>query len=227
MEVKILLADDEEDVRNTVAEYLEQFGYSIDRAESVEPALELMESTEYEIVIADKNMPDKDGTEEGGMNLLRYAKKHFPTTEVLMMTGYASIETAIEAMKLGAFDYIVKPFSFNDLKKKIDRILELKSFINPENTIQIYKNLHDEILNLLENKDKITDDELRRLLNSLDGKIDNFFKAQKNWERVILVQREALANIAGYAEQLREGTPQTDPSYSLAEKICKESSKRL
>ena len=104
MDVKILLADDEEDVRNTVAEYLEQFGYSIDRAESVEPALELMESTEYEIVIADKNMPDKDGTEEGGMNLLRYAKRHFPTTEVLMMTGHASIETSIAAMKLGSFD---------------------------------------------------------------------------------------------------------------------------
>lgn len=227
MEVKILLADDDEDVSNTVARYLEQFGYSIDRAESVEPALELMESTEYEIVIMDKNMPDKDGTEEGGMNLLRYAKRHFPTTVVLMMTGYASIETAIEAMKLGAFDYIVKPLSFNDLKKKIDRILEFKSFINPENTIQIYKNLHDEILNLLENKDKITDDELHKLLNSLDAKIDNFFKAQKNWERVILVQREALANIAGYVEQLRECTPQTDPSYSLIEKICKESSKRL
>ena len=144
-----------------------------------------------------------------------------------MMTGYATIETSIEALKLGAFDYLVKPFSIADLKTKIDRILEYKSFIDPENTIQIYKTLHEEILNLLERKDIPTDDERHDVLKSLDAKIDHFFRAQKNWERILIIQKEALANIAGYAEKLREDTPQTDTNYDMVEKICKESNKRI
>jgi len=228
IEAKILIVDDEEDVCKSIGEYLEQFGHCIDRAHSVEAALELMDFTDYEIVIADKNMPDKDGViEEGGISLLRYAKKRSPATEILMMTGYATIETAIEAMRLGAFDYLVKPFSIADLKTKIDRILEYKSFIDPENTIQIYKGLHEEILNLLERKDIPTDDERHNVLKSLDAKIDHFFRAQKNWERIIIIQKEALAKIAGYAEKLREDTPQKDPNYDLVEKICEESSKRI
>lgn len=228
MEVKILVVDDEDDVRNMIAAALEKFGYSSDMADSVKIATELMESTEYDIIITDKNMPDDiDGSQEGGMNILKYAKKHMPTAEVLIMTGYATIETAIEAMKLGAFDYLTKPFLINELKEKIDRILEYKSVINPENTIPIYKTLHNEVLNLLENKHDLTDDERHQLLKSLDTKIDHFFRAQKEWEKVVLIQREALAKIGAYVEQLKEHITPTDPSYGFVEKICKESNRRL
>ncbi len=228
MEVKILVVDDEDDVRNMIAAALEKFGYSSDMADSVKIATELMESTEYDIIITDKNMPDDiDGSQEGGMNILKYAKKHMPTAEVLIMTGYATIETAIEAMKLGAFDYLTKPFLINELKEKIDRILEYKSVINPENTIPIYKTLHNEVLNLLENKHDLTDDERHQLLKSLDTKIDHFFRAQKEWEKVVLIQREALAKIGAYVEQLKEHITPTDPSYGFVEKICEESNRRL
>lgn len=228
MGVKILVVDDEADVRNIIAAALEKFGYGSDIADSVKIATELMESIEYDIIITDKNMPDDiDGSQEGGMNILRYATKHLPAAEVLIMTGYATIETAIEAMKLGAFDYIQKPFSIEEIREKIERILEYKSFINPENTIPIYKTLHNDILNLLENKHNLTDDERYKLLQSLNTKIDYFFRAQKEWEKIILVQREALAKIGAYVEELKEYIGQTAPSYSLIEKICEESNRRL
>ncbi len=120
------------------------------RPENLKEALDLLESTEYDVIIADKNMPGLNDDAEGGMDLLRYAKKHLETTEVIMMTGYGTLDSAIEAMKLGAFDYVIKPAPKEQLREKIDRMLEYKSLINAEDTIQTYKALHSDILTLLE-----------------------------------------------------------------------------
>ena len=227
METRILIVDDEEVMCDMVSDFLEQFGYGTDIADSVRPALELMKSRDYDIVLTDKNMPDVDGTMQGGMEILRFAKTNLPDTAVIMMTGYATIETAIEAMKLGAFDYIVKPFSVRGLKERIDRALEYRSFINPESTLHIYKSLHDSILNLLEERRGLSEEGLHETLRAVDEKIDHFFRAQKEWERVILLQREALATIAGCAEALRESINEKDSALPLVERICEESGKRL
>jgi len=228
MEVKILVVDDEEAVRNVVGASLEKPGYNVDLADGVRSAMELMKSTEYDIIIMDKNMPDMDDMEEeGGMSLLKYTKMHAPTSEVIMMTGYPTIETAIEAMKLGVFDYITKPFSIEELHRKVERLLEYMSFINPENTIQAYRNLHIEILNLLENKLHVSDDELDKLLTVLGARIDQFFKLLKGGERIILLQKQALGNIETYAARLKDEMPEKDHHYSLVEMICKESSRRI
>ena len=170
MEIKILVVDDEDAVRNLIAEYLRRNGYTIDVADGVNSARELINSTKYDIIITDKNMPGPDGDDEGGMDLLRYARDQQPTAETIMMTGFATIETAIEAMRIGAFDYIMKPFPHEALKALIDRVIEYKSFINPE-TIHSYKTLHNGILGLIENtrrqcliaifRDKINEAELR------------------------------------------------------------------
>jgi DNA-binding NtrC family response regulator len=227
MDEKILVVDNEEDIRNVVADTLETFGFHTERADGVQRALELMKSDEYDIIVADKNMPDLDGSTEGGMSLLRYARKYLPMTEFIMMTGYATVETATEAMKLGAFDYIAKPFSMSDLKEKIDRIVEYKKFLNSENNIRIYKTLHSELLSLLENRDNLLEETLHDRLRSLGTKIDKLFGAQKEWERIILAQSESLARIAGYAEQLKEMLAQSDSFYQLVEKICEESTRRI
>jgi DNA-binding response OmpR family regulator len=227
MDTRILIVDDEEVMCDMVSDFLEQFGHRSDMAGSVKPALKLMESRDYDIVLTDKNMPDADGTMGGGMEILRFAKTNLPDTAVLMMTGYATIETAIEAMKLGAFDYIVKPFSVRDLKERIDRALEYRSFINPASTLHIYKSLHDSILNLVEDRRCLSAEGLHETLRAVDEKIDHFFKAQKEWERAIILQREALATIAGCAEVLRESIPETDATFPLVERICLESGKRL
>jgi len=227
MEVKILVVDDDEDSRNLIGNILHEFGYAVDASSNLKRATKLMKINKYDIVITDKNMPGTHDNTEGGMDLLRFVKKESPDTEVIMVTGYATIETAIEALKLGAFDYIHKPFSVKDLKNKIKRLLEYKSFINPDNTINIYRNIHNEILNLIEKRDSLNDEELHPLLTSLDKKIDHFFNAQKKWERAIIEQRQALGNIAAFAEQLKEHIPPTNPTYPLVENICKEANKRL
>ncbi|HPG37946.1 MAG TPA: response regulator [bacterium] len=227
MEVRILVVDDDEDSRNLITNVLSEFGYVVDKSGDVKSAIDLLKEKKYEIVITDKNMPGLHDNMEGGMDLLRYLKKDATETEVILVTGYATIETAIEAMKLGAFDYIHKPFSVKDLHNKIKRILEYRSFINPDNTINIYKSIHNEVLNLIENRDSLRDKELHPLLKSIDQKIDYFFQAQKKWERVLIEQREALGNIAAFVEQIKETLEPANPISSLIEKIGKEANKRL
>jgi len=145
----------------------------------------------------------------------------------IMTLWYATVETAVEAMKLGAFDYLTKPFAISDLKEKIDRIMEYRNFINSENTLQIYKTLHKELLSLLQNQDNLPDDKLHDLLKAAGKRIDHLFGAQKEWERIIHIQSEGLQNISEYAEKLKELIPQTNPAYPLVEKICEESKKRI
>ncbi len=227
MEIKILVADDEEQVLDVVARFMEFHGYRVDVAESVNRALELMQKNEYDIIVTDKNMPDAEDNTEGGMTLLRYAKKHMPSAEVIMMTGYATIETAVEAMKVGAFDYIMKPVPLNELKEKIDRILEYRNFIDSETSLRIYKTLHNELLNLLENRTDIPEEQLQQMLRTLGSRIDQVFGMQKGYETIIQVQSDALEKIESYAEALKDALSPESPYYSLAEKIYEESKKKI
>lgn len=227
MEVRILIADDEKSILELLAQFMEKFGYHVDLAENVTIALSLMGKHKYDIILTDKNMPDAEGNKEGGMTILKYASEHMPSTETIMITGYATIETAVEAMKLGAFDYIMKPIPLNELKEKIDRILDYKRFINSENTLQIYKTLHNQLLNLLENRKDLSDDQLQPMLRTLGSKIDHVFGMQKEYETIIQTQTEALEKIEGYIETLRGAVPRESPYYEVVEKICEESKKRI
>ena len=91
-----MIVDDEAGIREAIVEYLNRFGYSTDSADSVQMALGLIGSNVYDVIITDKNMPDEDGNHEGGMTLLRQVKAQQPAAEIIMMTGFASVETAID-----------------------------------------------------------------------------------------------------------------------------------
>ena len=227
MEAKILVVDDEKSIRDLLGDFLTKIGYSADTVDSMKSALDQLRRTSYDIIITDKNMPDMEGNQEGGMTLLRYIKRYTPLSEVIMMTGYATIETATEAIKMGAFDYITKPFSLEALNEKINRVLEYKHFINSENTLQTYRLLHAELLSMLENRNDMPEDKLNKLLRSLGARIDQVFGSQKEFEKIIILQKEALENIASYAEHLKEGIPKTDPSYGIIEKISDEALRHL
>ncbi|MBW1722847.1 MAG: response regulator [Deltaproteobacteria bacterium] len=227
MEWKILVVDDDPISREMVAMSLKKMGYSVDLAEGVEEAIEQTKKEEYAVIITDKNMPDGKGEEEGGMELLKYAKTRLPSTAVIMMTAYASVESAIEAMKLGAFDYLTKPLDNAELREKIDRIRMYKGFLNPEITFRIYKTLHNEILSILEKRGGLSDEQLRKSLKKIDRNIDHFFKAQQEWERIFLLQRNALGEIAILAEQLLERMDESDPRMELIEKICESAAQRI
>jgi len=227
MDIIILVVDDEEYIRDLVSKALSKFGYIIDTADDYNSAVERLANTSYDIVITDKNMPGANEGAETGIQLLRYVKKHFPSTEVIIMTGYASIETAIEAMKSGAFDYITKPFMLDDLREKVTRIIEYRSFINSKLNMSIYKNIHTELLGLVENQDNLSNGELQPLLKNLGRRIDHLFGSQKEFESIIQLQKETLENIQTYAEELIDMVSESDPAFDVVQKILKESAKRI
>jgi len=227
METKILIVDDDVHIRSLLANFMEKKGYRADLAENVNSALEFMEKNEYDIILTDKNMPDQEGNLEGGMTVLRYAKDHAPATEVIMITGYATIETAVEAMRLGAFDYVMKPISLNELEEKIERVLEYRRFVNSEDTIKTYRTLHNQLLKVLENREDLPEDRLRQIIKTLGARIDNVFGMQKDYETIIQSQADALERIEGYIEGLEETIPKDSPYYALIDKIRGECKKRI
>ena len=119
---EILFVDDEKELLLTVDEYLSQRGYNITVVDSGLKALELTKKKRIDVLITDLKMPEVNGIE-----LLKAVKEHQPKTEVIILTGYGSIETAVEALKLGGYDYLQKPIKLDRLKVLIDRILEKRS----------------------------------------------------------------------------------------------------
>ena len=119
---EILFVDDEKDLLVTVEEYLSQKGYNITVVDSGLKALELTKKSRFDILITDLNMP-----EVNGIDLLKAVKEYQPEIEVIILTGYGSIETAVEALKLGSCDYLQKPIKLDRLKVLIDRTLEKRS----------------------------------------------------------------------------------------------------
>jgi DNA-binding NtrC family response regulator len=228
MAPNILVVDDDHLILNMIADFLRNEGHSFDLADGAAKAFKLLESKKYDIVLLDKNMPGLNGKgEEGGMDILRHIRSQLIPSETIMLTGYATIDTAIEAMKLGAFDYLLKPFSLENLRSKINRLLEYRSFFDPDKTIDIYKGIRSEILHLIENKSSLMDSELDKSLVSLNKKIDKLFRLFKESERLILVQRESLANVAVCAEQLKLVCSETDQGNRLINEITKYAGMRL
>ena len=119
--IRILIVDDELIVRESLGNWLKEEGYSVDTSDNGMDALEKIKSQGRDLVIADVKMPGMDGIE-----LLERCKKVDPDLQVLVMTAYASIDTAVQAMKKGAFDYIVKPFNPEDVTQIIQRALKFK-----------------------------------------------------------------------------------------------------
>ena len=107
---KVLVADDEESLRGIVKEILTDNGYVVDCASNGKEALDLVRQNNYEVVISDIRMP-----EMSGIDLLENIKKFNKNIEVIMMTSHASVETAIKAIRLGAYDYLTKPFEDLDV----------------------------------------------------------------------------------------------------------------
>ena len=116
---RILVVDDERSMRELLAIVLKREGYDVMLAENGKTALAALERGTVDLLISDIKMPDMTGIE-----VLRGAKSLDPTVEAIMMTAFASQETAIEALRLGACDYVIKPFDVDELKVKVREKLE-------------------------------------------------------------------------------------------------------
>jgi DNA-binding response OmpR family regulator len=114
MKIKVLLVDDEKEFVDTLAERLEVRDFEVTRAYNGDEALEGIARSEVDVVILDVLMPGKDG-----ITTLLEIKNAKPLVEVIMLTGNATVETAIEGLKRGAYDYLRKPAETKDLIEKI------------------------------------------------------------------------------------------------------------
>lgn len=124
MRARILVVDDELSMREFLAILLEGEGYLVDQADSAEDALSHMAQAYYDLVISDVSMPGL-----GGIELLGRIKTDTPDTAVLMITAFTTAEQAVEAMKLGAYDYIGKPFKVEEVKVLVRKALEKRSLV--------------------------------------------------------------------------------------------------
>jgi DNA-binding NtrC family response regulator len=119
MKGRILVVDDERAIGIAVQRLLAARGYDVDTASSGEEGVERLGRSAYHLVITDLNLPKL-----GGMDLLRWTREHAPDTALVMITAYGSEKVAVEAMKLGAVDYLPKPFDNDELELVVDRIME-------------------------------------------------------------------------------------------------------
>ena len=122
MKIRILLVDDEKEFVETLAERLRTRGFHVTEAFSGDESLEKLKQYNFDVTILDVQMPGMDGIEALGA-----IKKLKPLTEVLMLTGHGTIEAAIEGMKMGAFDFLLKPCKMEVLLEKINKANERKS----------------------------------------------------------------------------------------------------
>ncbi|MCC7292509.1 MAG: sigma-54-dependent Fis family transcriptional regulator [Phycisphaerales bacterium] len=115
---RILIVDDDRLILDSLGEMLAQDGYAVERAASMKDALALLEQMPFELVLSDINMPGGDGFE-----LLTAIRQRWPATVAVMMTAYGTIDSAVEAIRLGAYDYLTKPIMDDELRLVIERAL--------------------------------------------------------------------------------------------------------
>lgn len=116
---RLLVVDDEESLRITTAAILEKEGYAVDTAASGDEAIALMDNTDYDLVLTDLHMEGGDG-----LSVLNEIRRHSPLTISVVLTGFASVESAIAALQEGAYDYLVKPCDIDSMKHTIRRGVE-------------------------------------------------------------------------------------------------------
>ena len=140
LKTKILVIDDEKVIRNGCNEVLTQDGYDVILAENGELGLKMIEKSHFDVILLDLMMPGLSG-----FDVLSHVKALHPDTSIIIITGYATIENSIEAMKKGAFDFIPKPFSPDQLRVVVGKAIEhtgaLKDIANEKSRMRVLINL--------------------------------------------------------------------------------------
>jgi DNA-binding response OmpR family regulator len=139
---KALIIDDEKIVLDSINTILSAEGYAVDLAQSSRKGLDLAITGEYDIVLSDVRMP-----EIGGMRVLRDIKRAKPALPVVIVTGYATVQSAVQAMKLGAADYVEKPFTPEELTATVTQAIKRAADEEPEEPGIIHK---EEFIKVLE-----------------------------------------------------------------------------
>ncbi len=132
MKAKILVVDDEKTIRESLSMVLEEEGYTAQAVSNGKEALDLVKETDFDIVITDLKMPELDG-----MELLKQCQRLCPQTSLIIITAHGSLESAIEALRAGAYDYILKPFDFDEVLLKIKRLINHKELVHVNQALRM------------------------------------------------------------------------------------------
>jgi DNA-binding NtrC family response regulator len=127
--IKVLVVDDELSIRESLSGWLRQDGLEVDAAADGNLALAMTAENHYDIMLIDVKMPEMDG-----LTLLKQLKENEPDTAVVMMTAHGAIQDAVDAMRLGAYDYLIKPFDLEELSLTIEKLVRLQT-LTMENLI--------------------------------------------------------------------------------------------
>jgi CheY-like chemotaxis protein len=223
MACRVLIVDDEEAVRNLLARFLARRGYSCEVADGIQTAQARLLAGPYDVLLTDKNMPYLGAGNEGGLELIRWAHQHKPDLAIIVMTGYPTLDSALEALKLGAFDYLVKPLDLSAVQQKVERISEFRKLVNPAAILNLYLDLNRQIL---QSGDTASPDREAQLQKSREV-LDHLFFALRTSERVLLDHRQRLAEIAAFAEQCLDEIPTENPARPMIKRIADEASHRI
>ncbi|WP_136808658.1 sigma-54-dependent transcriptional regulator [Desulfosediminicola flagellatus] len=120
--IRILLAEDDEIMRITIQDRLEKYNWHVEVATDGQNAIDMLDRFSFRIIISDVRMPNLDG-----MALLKHVREVTPYTDIIMMTGYGNVDSAINCLEMGAADYLLKPFDMDDLVIRINRILAVQN----------------------------------------------------------------------------------------------------
>ncbi len=118
---RLLLVDDEIPFAANLLKLLSRRGYQVSAVYDGDSALQIVQEQEFDVVVLDQNMPGRDG-----ITILKELKKKKPHIEVVILTGYGSVDLALDGFELGAFDYTTKPIQLSDLEEKIGQAFERK-----------------------------------------------------------------------------------------------------
>ena len=133
---RILVVDDDQDTCTLMADILREEGYDVVASLRGEEALQLLEEQEFDLVLSDIKMPRVSGIE-----LLLHVRKKNLDTEVILITAYASVETAVQALRGHAFDYMTKPFPLTEFRQRVRRALDLRLDSGRPHIVQVHEEL--------------------------------------------------------------------------------------
>jgi DNA-binding NtrC family response regulator len=147
---KVLIVDDEVNIREAMASLLGAEGYEVSTAASVEQAVAALGADYFQVVVSDMRM---DG--ESGMDLLRWLRENCPESEMILLTAFGSVENAVEAMKLGAYDYLSKPVDRRRLLLLIEKALEKQRLATENRSLRRRLSVRDEFSNIIGTSNRI------------------------------------------------------------------------
>src|ERR1041384_4207720 len=143
-DIRILVVDDEPMMSDSLRQHLADEGYAVDTAASGSEAIDLFDSGAHHLVICDLQLPDMDG-----LTLLRHMKDAKPATEVIVVTGYGSVQAAVEAIKSGAFYFVEKPFDFEELLPLVEKALERRALVAETESMRRQLSTRAEYFNII------------------------------------------------------------------------------